>query len=73
MSNVYVEPRPKGRSEGDPITHYILEYRHGARVTDTDYKTQAEAIAAAKQHKHDPLVARVRVTDKGQPDHWRSP
>lgn len=71
MANVYVEPKPKGRAEGDPITHYVLEYKHEARVTDTDYKTQADAIADAKKHGHKPLVARVRVTDKGKPDHWR--
>ena len=27
MSNVYVEPEPKGRPEGSAITHYVLEYR----------------------------------------------
>lgn len=72
MSNVYVEPKPKGRSESDPITHYALEYQGGSRVTDADYKTQADAIAAARQLGHHPLVARVRVTDTGKPDHWRS-
>lgn len=25
MPNVYVEPRPKGRPEGAPITDYVLE------------------------------------------------
>lgn len=71
MANVYVEPQPKGRPEGSAITHYVLEHTHGARVTSTDYSTQAEAVAAAKQLGHQPLTARVRNTDKGKPDHWR--
>jgi len=70
MANVYVEPQPRGR-DGTPITHYTLEYAHGARVTNVDYKTQAEAINTAKALGHQPLVARVRYTDKGNPDHWR--
>lgn len=37
MANVYVEPEPKGRPEGTPITHYVLEYAHGVRVTYTNY------------------------------------
>jgi hypothetical protein len=72
MANVYIEPEPRGRPEGTPITHYVLEYAHGARVTQTDYHTQAEAITAAKQLGHSPLVARVRHTNKGNPDHWRA-
>ena len=72
MANVYVEPQPKGRPEGSAITHYVLEYKNDVRVTSNDYKTQAEAITAAKNLGHSPLVARVRNTDKGNPDHWRS-
>jgi hypothetical protein len=72
MANVYVEPEPKGRPEGSAITHYVLEYAHGARVTDTNYSTQAEAISEAKKLGHQPLVARVRSTSKGTPDHWRA-
>jgi hypothetical protein len=72
MANVYVEPEPKGRPEGSAITHYILEYGHGARVTPTNYPTQHEAIADAKKLLHSPLVARVRHTDKGNADHWRA-
>lgn len=71
MANVYVEPEPKGRPEGSPITHYVLEYAHGTRVTTTDYKTQADAVSEAKRLGHSPLVARVRNTNKGNPDHWR--
>lgn len=71
MANVYVEPRPKARDEDAPIDYYVLEYKNDERVTWDDYKTQAEAITAAKNLNHKPLVARVRVTDKGKPDHWR--
>jgi hypothetical protein len=72
MANVFVEPEPRGRPEGTPITHYVLEHAHGARVTPINYKTQAEAVSAAKQLGHSPLIARVRNTDKGNPDHWRA-
>lgn len=72
MPNVYVEPEPRGRPEGEPITHYVLEHAHGARVTPDDYPTQADAIAAAKTLGHQPLVARVRNTSKGDADQWRS-
>ena len=71
MANVYVDPQPKGRLEGSAITHYVLEYRHDTRVTNTSYSTQAEAVSAAKKLGHQPLTARVRNTDKGNPDHWR--
>lgn len=72
MPNVYVEPQPKGRPEGSPITHYVLEYGHGARVDQNDYPTQGDAVASAKRLGHQPLIARVRNTDKGRPDHWRA-
>jgi hypothetical protein len=71
VANVYVEPRPKALDEHAPITHYVLEYKNDERVTWDDYKTQADAIADAKRLGHQPLVARVRNTDKGNPDHWR--
>ena len=71
MANVYVEPEPKGRPEGTPITHYVLEYAHGARVTNINYQRQEQAIAEAKALGHHPLIARVRNTNKGNPDHWR--
>ncbi len=67
MANVYVEPEPKGRPEGSAITHYVLEYDHGARVTNTNYKTQDDAISEAKRLGHKPLVARVRNTNRAIP------
>jgi hypothetical protein len=38
MANVYIEARPKGRREGDPIDDYVVEHHadHGARsLSDT--------------------------------------
>ena len=71
MPNVYIEARPKGRSEGTPIQDYVVE-DHADRVLST-HKTQQEAIDWAKKHDHSPLVARVRhlVNDKKKLDHWR--
>ena len=71
MANVFVEPRPKGRREGDPITDFVVE-DHADHVVGT-FKTQKEAIHFAKKEGHTPLVARVRhLNDKKKPDHWRS-
>ncbi|MDB5966694.1 MAG: hypothetical protein JWQ72_3194, partial [Polaromonas sp.] len=37
------------------------------------YPTQEAAVKAAKDLGHDPvMVARVRHTNKGNPDHWRA-
>ena len=66
MANVYVEPRPKARSEGSPIEDFAVE-DHADHA-----KTQHDAIAWARQQGHHPLVARVRhLNDKKIPDHWR--
>jgi hypothetical protein len=46
MPNVYVEPRPKGRPEGDPIDDYVVE-DHADHVLHT-CRTQREAIDWAK-------------------------
>lgn len=72
MPNVYVEPIPKGRPEGTAIDGYILELAGNVRLTQTVYKTQKEAIDTAKKLGHKPLIAHVRNTNKGNPDHWRS-
>lgn len=69
MSNVYIEPRPKGRPEGTPIEDYAVETR--ANEVLKTFKTQEEAIKWSKDNGHTPHVARVRHTDKGNPDHWR--
>jgi hypothetical protein len=71
MANVYVEARPKGRKEGDPIDDYVVE-DHANHVLAT-FKTQHEAIEWAKKQGHAPLVARVRhLNDRSSPGHWRS-
>ena len=72
MPNVYVEPRPKARTEHELIDHYVLEFAGDRSVDNVQHRTQETAINAAKRLGHQPLVARVRVTDKGRPDHWRS-
>ncbi|WP_200860001.1 DUF6941 family protein [Methyloferula stellata] len=69
--NVFIEARPIGRKEGEPIEDYVVE-DHAENALAT-FKTQAEAIAWAKTLGHSPLVARVRhLNDKAKPDHWRS-
>jgi hypothetical protein len=71
MATVYVEARPKGRTDESPITDYVVE-DHANHVLAT-FKTQHEAIAWASKQGHTPLVARVRhLNDKKKPDHWRS-
>jgi hypothetical protein len=71
MANVYIEPRPKGRSEGSAIEDYSVE-DSASHVLKT-FKTQREAIEWAKRNGHAPLVARVRhLNDKKHPDHWRA-
>lgn len=71
MATVFVETRPKGRPEGDPITDYVVE-DHADHVLFTG-NTQREAIEWAKRRGHTPHVARVRhLSDKKRPDHWRA-
>jgi hypothetical protein len=71
MTNVYVEPRPKGRPEGSPIENYVVE-SHADHPLAT-FKTQHEAIEWAKKNGHRPHVTRVRhLNDKSKPDHWRA-
>ena len=71
MANVYIEPRPKGRPEGDPIDDYVVE-DHADHVLAT-LKTQREAIEWAKKNGHTAHVARVwHLNDKKKADHWRA-
>jgi hypothetical protein len=71
MPIVYVEARPKGRPDGDPIDDYVVE-DHTDHVLHT-CKTQREAMDWAKKNGHTPHVARVRhLNDKKKPDHWRA-
>jgi hypothetical protein len=72
MANVFVEARPKGRPEGEPIIGYVVE-DHADSVLH-NAKTQEEAIEWARKQGHSPLVARVRhLNDKKKPDQWRTP
>jgi hypothetical protein len=50
MANVYIEPRPKGRPEGDPIDDYVVE--DYADHVLASFKTQREAIEWAKKNGH---------------------
>ena len=70
MTNVFVEPRPKGKPEGAPIEDFVVE-DHADHVLAT-FKTQEEAIHWARTHGYMPHVARVRhLNDKKKPDQWR--
>lgn len=71
MAVVYVEARPKARSEGSPITDYVVETANDHVLHTTS--TQEAAIDWAKANGHSPHVARVRhLNDKKKPDQWRS-
>jgi hypothetical protein len=71
MANTFIEPRPKGRKEGDPIEDYVVE--NGSNSVLHTAKTQEEAIAWAKSNGHTAHIARVRhLNDKANPDHWRA-
>jgi hypothetical protein len=70
MANVFIEPKPPGG--GNPPDHYVIEHANGTALDGVRYKRQEDAIKAARGAGHHPLVARVRNTNKGNPDHWRS-
>jgi hypothetical protein len=71
VQNVYVEPRPKGRPEGTAIDDYVLEFAGGQTIAGF-FRNQADAAAYARNLRLNPLCARVRNTNKGNPDHWRA-
>lgn len=50
MANVFIEPHPKGRSEGSPIDDYAVETR-GSEVLK-EFKTQSAGITWAKENGH---------------------
>ena len=71
MTNVYIEPRPKGHPAGARIDDYVVE-DHADHALAT-FKTQHEAIEWAKSKGHAPHIARVRhLNDKKIADHWRA-
>jgi hypothetical protein len=63
---LFVERRPQG--------DYAVRRPNAQRASDV-LPTQAEAIARARELNHnvDPLVERVRYTNRGKPDQWRKP
>ncbi|WP_244285751.1 DUF2188 domain-containing protein [Caballeronia concitans] len=65
-NKIFVERRP----EGD----YAVRRPNSQRASDV-LPTQREAIERARElnRGHDPLVERVRNTDKGGRDKWRKP
>ncbi len=67
MKNAYIEPMPKG---GGPTESFQIEYADNSPAKGP-YPTQKAAIEAAKKMGHKPLIARVRITNKDNPDHWR--
>ncbi|MBR0801279.1 hypothetical protein JQ615_38625 [Bradyrhizobium jicamae] len=67
---MFVEPRPKGRKEGEPIEDFVVE-THADQPLAT-FQTQEAAIKWAREHNHTPHVARTRhLNDKAKPDQWR--
>lgn len=63
---LFVERRPQG--------DYAVRRPNAQRASDV-LPTQAEAIARARELNQnvDPLVERVRYTNRGKPDQWRKP
>jgi hypothetical protein len=71
VANTFIEPRPKGRKEGEPIEDYVVETASNSVLHTA--KTQEAAIEWAKSNGHTAHVARVRhLNDKAKPDHWRA-
>jgi hypothetical protein len=67
MTNVFVEPRPKGQAGGPRTSSSRI-----TPITLATFKTQEDAIHWARTHGYMPHVARVRhLNDKKKPDQWR--
>lgn len=70
MPKVFIEARPKGLCDGEPVTDYVAEDDRG-NVLRAFY-TQAEAIGWARQQGYMPVIPRVRqLNDKKVAHHWR--
>lgn len=63
---LFVERRPQG--------DYAVRRPNAQRASDV-LPTQGEAIARARElnPNMEPLVERVRYTNRGKPDQWRKP
>ncbi|MDR5799644.1 hypothetical protein [Caballeronia sp. LZ001] len=70
MMQIYVEPLPKGR--WGPIDGYTLEYPDGTKITEQVFSSEKLAVSEIRLRGYTPLLAKVRITDKGEPDHWES-
>jgi hypothetical protein len=68
MLNVYIEPLPKGR--WGPIEGYVLEFSDGTKLSPNVFTSERVAVTEIKLMGHVPMLAKVRVTDKGTSDHW---
>ncbi|MBR0801805.1 hypothetical protein JQ615_41465 [Bradyrhizobium jicamae] len=64
---MFVEPRPKGRKEGEPIEDFVVETKADQPLAT--FPTQEAAIKWAREHNHTPHVVRTR--HQAKPDHWR--
>ena len=71
MFNVYVEPLPKGR--WGPIEGYVLEFVDGTKLSSDVFPSEHLAVNEIRLMGHNPMLANVRITDKGTSDHWRRP
>ncbi len=69
MAVVYIEPRPKRRRGTAPVKAFAVET--GANDELATFESQHTAIDWAKDHGYGICVARVRTTNKANPDHWR--
>jgi hypothetical protein len=69
MPVVFIEPVPRGRPQGEAVAAYAVETRDGEVLKTLD--TRQAAIDWAKAAGHTAQIARVRNTDKNNPDHWR--
>ncbi|SAK98349.1 hypothetical protein AWB78_05649 [Caballeronia calidae] len=68
MHHVFIEPIPKGL--WGPIDGYTLEYSDGDKVTTHVFRSEKLAIDEVKLRGFRPMVAKVRITDKGNHNHW---
>jgi hypothetical protein len=68
MQNVYIEPLPKGR--WGPIDGYSLEFRDGTRLSKKTFVSERLAVGEIRLYGYVALVAKVRVTDKANEEHW---
>jgi hypothetical protein len=66
--SVFVEPLPRG---GGPITGYQIEFATGEKMAGP-FRTQEEAIEFVRSRGSKPLVARVRISNRSNPNHWRA-